>query len=1094
MLSSRAPRICRFPPALAGGPDRFPGALARLRALGFDHLVPGDCQDPAADGEPWPLRPHLQGVTGLVTLDDLVRAVRSGGLAPIVELDVRHVRREASAVAAHPERFRDPGGEGPDPRPLHARPLEVRLDDADVAEAWRRELASALARLARAGAGGLLAREAHRAGAAFWQQLLSAVRRQVPDFLAIADCLGEPPEVVEATAAAGFDMVLDSCAWWDLRAPWYLEQHERFRRVAGIVSAPVPPFGPAPVAEGEGAEGLRRRQLLRLALAATTGNGILVPAGFEYGAFLSPDDPTLRPGDLEAAAERAPFDISADLASVLAALGRSAAFASRGPLRRVSAPGTGAVALLRLAAESPLTAEGALLGLFDPDPVSAHGVAAGPILRAAGGRIGTFRKILPGGEGEILDPAAPPSLPPLGWSLWWGEAEVPKVRRRTRRDEQASEKRLFALAENRVAIERVTPELDGGRFPVKRAVGDVLRVEADIFCDGHDRLAACLMIRAVDEQDWHEVPMTPLVNDRWAAEVPLTRNTRYLYTVVAWRDLWASWCEEVAKKHDAGQAIDLELIEGRQLLERAREVLQGADLERLEAVLQRIGAHEGEPGELLALMLDPELRAMMKRRGPRTNLSRYGRELEVRVDRTAAVFSAWYEMFPRSQSGDPNRHGTFDDVIRRLPYVRDLGFDVLYFPPIHPIGRTHRKGRNNSLTARPGDPGSPYAIGSEEGGHTAVHPELGTPDDFRRLVAAAHAHGLEIALDFAIQCSPDHPWIREHPEWFDWRPDGTIKYAENPPKKYEDIVPVHFYREALPSIWYKLRDVLLFWVAQGVKIFRVDNPHTKPFPFWEWVILEVLERHPDVIFLSEAFTRPKVMKRLAKLGFQQSYTYFTWRNTKQELTEYLTELTKDEPKEYMRPNFFVNTPDINPFYLQTSGRPGFQVRALLASTLSPVWGMYNGFELCEARAIPGKEEYLDSEKYEIRAWDWDRPGHIRDDIALFNRLRREHPALWELTNLEFYNAWNDNILYYGKMTAELDDFLLFAVNLDPHHAHGCHFEVPLWKFGLPDDAAIGVEDLVDGTRFVWHGKIQHLWLDPQVRPYAIWRLLPPGQS
>jgi starch synthase (maltosyl-transferring) len=430
-------------------------------------------------------------VTGLATLDDLVRVVRSGGLAPLVELDVRHVRREAPAVAAHPERFRDPGGEGPDPRPPHARPLEVRLDDAHVAEAWRRELASALVRLARAGAGGLLVRAAHRAGAGFFRPLLAAVREEVPDFLAIADCLGEPPEVVEATAAAGFDMVLDSCAWWDLRAPWYLEQHERFRRVAGIVSSPVPPFGPAAVAEGEGsgAEELRRRQLLRLALAATTGNGILLPAGFEYGAFLSPDDPTLRPGDPEAAAERAPFDISAELGSVLAALGGSTAFASRGPLRRVSAPDAGAVALLRLCAESPLTAEGALLGLFDPDPVSAQGVAAGPILRAAGGRIGTFRRILPGGEGEILDPAAPPSLPPLGWSLWWGEAEVPKVRRRTRRDEQASEKRLYALAENRVAIERVTPELDGGRFPVKRAVGDVLRVEADISCDGHDRLA-----------------------------------------------------------------------------------------------------------------------------------------------------------------------------------------------------------------------------------------------------------------------------------------------------------------------------------------------------------------------------------------------------------------------------------------------------------------------------------------------------------------------------------------------------------------------------------------------------------------------------
>lgn len=1092
----RAPRICRFPPALASGATGLAAVLARLRELGFDHLLPGDCHNPAALGEPWPLRPHLQGITGIATLNGLVHAVREAGMAPLIELDVARVRPEAPVMAAYPERFHAALPHGPDPRPAAARTLMVRLDDGDIAAAWRRELAATIGELARAGAAGMLAREAHRAGPGFFAPLLAAIREQAPDFLAIADCLGEPPDMVAAVAAAGFDMVLDSCAWWDLWAPWYLEQHERFRQIAGIITSPVPPFAPGPAVLPPDAdpEGPRRLALLRLALANLAGNGILVPAGFEYGTLLSPDDPALRPGDLEAARERAPFDLSAELAEMLRLRQRFPDFAARGPLRRASAPEAGAVALLRLSGESALTTDSALLGLFDPDPASAHGIDPGLVLRAAGGRIGKFHRLLPGNGEELPGPSGPPVLPPLGWSLWRGEAEVHKPRQRSRRDEQASRKRLFALAETRVAIERVTPELDGGRFPVKRAVGDVLRVEADIFCDGHDQIAACLMIRAVDEPDWQEVPMAPLVNDRWVAEVPLTRNIRYFYTIAAWRDLWASWCEEVVKKHRAGQPIDLELIEGRQLLARACTLLTGADRERLEAMLRQIDDLTGEPGELLAVMLDPGLRALLTQRGPRTNLSHYSRELEVRVDRTAAVFSAWYEMFPRSQSGDPHRHGTFDDVIRHLPYVRDLGFDVLYFPPIHPIGRTHRKGRNNSLKALPGDPGSPYAIGSDQGGHTAIHPELGTFDDFRRLVEAAHAHGLEIALDFAIQCSPDHPWIREHPEWFDWRPDGTIKYAENPPKKYEDIVPVHFYREALPSIWYELRDVLLFWINHGVKIFRVDNPHTKPFPFWEWVILEVLERHPDVIFLSEAFTRPKIMKRLAKLGFQQSYTYFTWRNTKQELIEYLIELTQDEPKDYMRPNFFVNTPDINPFYLQTGGRPAFRVRALLAATLSPAWGMYNGFELCEARAMPGREEYLDSEKYEIRAWDWDRPGHIRDDIARFNRLRRAHPALWSLTGLEFYNAWNDNILYYGRMTADLKDFLLFAVNLDPHHAHGCLFEVPLWKFGLPDDASVGVEDLVHGTRFVWHGKIQHLWLDPQVQPYAIWRLLPPGQS
>jgi starch synthase (maltosyl-transferring) len=446
-------------------------------------------------------------------------------------------------------------------------------------------------------------------------------------------------------------------------------------------------------------------------------------------------------------------------------------------------------------------------------------------------------------------------------------------------------------------------------------------------------------------------------------------------------------------------------------------------------------------------------------------------------------------MFPRSQSGDASRHGTFADVITRLPYVRDLGFDVLYSTPIHPIGLTNRKGRNNALKAEPGDAGSTYAIGSAEGGHDAIHPQLGTFADFERLVSEARAHDLEIALDFAIQCSPDHPWIREHPEWFDWRPDGTIKVAENPPKKYEDIVNVHFYREAFPAIWYELRDTVLFWSERGVRIFRVDNPHTKPFPFWEWLIREVHGRFPDVIFLSEAFTRPKPMMRLAKLGFTQSYTYFTWRNAKHELTEYLVELTRGEAREYFRPNFFVNTPDINPYYLHTSGRPGFQVRLVLAATLACNYGIYNGFELCEGRPIPGKEEYLDSEKYELKAWDWDRPGHIREDIRLINRLRREHPALQQLQNLNFYNAWNDQILYYGKFTPDKQDFVLIAVNLDPHNPQGCHFEVPLWEFGLPDAASIDVEDLVTRNRFTWTGKIQHVLLDPNVRPYAIWRLL-----
>ena len=659
--------------------------------------------------------------------------------------------------------------------------------------------------------------------------------------------------------------------------------------------------------------------------------------------------------------------------------------------------------------------------------------------------------------------------------------------------------RLKSLAARRVAIEGVSPEIDGGRFPAKTVVGETFTVEADIFCDGHDVIDAALLVRrrGEGEEGWRESPMLLFDNDRWRGHWVFEAIGAHEFTILAWRDLFRSWRAEVSKKHAAGQDIALELEEGRRLVAAALETVRArgegetAEAHGLSALLAALAEHPGE-GERFGRLMGEETADLMRRARVRTNPSLYERVVPVTVDRRTAAVSAWYELFPRSTSDDPHRHGTFDDVIARLPTVQGLGFDVLYFPPIHPIGRTHRKGRNNALVAEPDDPGSPYAIGAAEGGHDAIHPELGGFADFHRLVRAAAEHGLEIALDFAIQCSPDHPWIREHPEWFDWRPDGTIKYAENPPKKYEDIVNVHFYRDALPSLWYALRDVVLFWVEHGVRIFRVDNPHTKPYPFWEWMIGEVQARHPDVIFLSEAFTRPKVMKRLAKLGFTQSYTYFTWRNHKHELIEYLTELTQDECRHYMRPNFFVNTPDINPFYLQTSGRPGFQVRLVLAATLAGNYGMYNGFEICEAEPVPGKEEYLDSEKYEIRAFDWERPGDIRADIRLVNRLRREQPALTHFTGLAFYNAWNDNILYYGKRTPDLSNFVLVAVNLDPHHGQGAHFEVPLWEFGLPDDASIEVEDLVTGYRFTWHGKVQHVWIDPHDRPYFVWRLVPPG--
>jgi starch synthase (maltosyl-transferring) len=657
--------------------------------------------------------------------------------------------------------------------------------------------------------------------------------------------------------------------------------------------------------------------------------------------------------------------------------------------------------------------------------------------------------------------------------------------------------RLNALAAQRVAIEAVEPAVDGGRFPVKWVVGRSVVVEADVFCDGHETIDARIVWRKAGAAGWAgAAPMRMLLNDRWRGGFRLDALGLHEFAIEAWRDLFATWRTDTAKKHAAGQDVRLEVTEGRIILERT---LQGSDRMgtedrvQVEAILRRLG--EAAEGDDLAILMEPETAEILSRCGLRANLSTLERPIPLWMDRERAVFSAWYELFPRSASGRTDRHGTFDDVIGRLPYVKDLGFDVLYFPPIHPIGKTNRKGKNNSLKAEPGDVGSPYAIGSEEGGHTAIHPELGSFEDFGRLVKAATEHGLEIALDVALNASPDHPWIKEHPDWFERRPDGSIKYAENPPKKYEDIVNFRYYLdEGRPNVgfWQGVRDMFLFWVGHGVTIFRVDNPHTKPLPFWKWVIEQVQAKVPEAIFLSEAFTRPKMMKRLAKIGFNQSYTYYTWRNAKWELQEYLTELSSGDMPYVMRPNFFTNTPDINPVPLQTAGRAGFRTRAIMAASLSPSWGMYNGFEICDAAPVPGKEEYLNSEKYELRAWDFDRPDHIKDDIRLINRIRAEHPALRTIEGIRFYNADNDNILYYGRFTPDLSDFLLFAVTLDPRSPQGAEIEIPIWEFGLPDHGQIGGTDLVTGQRFAWEGKMQRVWLTPYDRPYCIWSLQNPG--
>ena len=641
-----------------------------------------------------------------------------------------------------------------------------------------------------------------------------------------------------------------------------------------------------------------------------------------------------------------------------------------------------------------------------------------------------------------------------------------------------------------VVILNVSPEVDGGRFAIKREVGDELVVSADVFKEGHDKLTVMLMVRQRNEKNWREVPMTCINHglDRWQGSVVLTENTGYVYTVEAWSDVFESWRDEVHKKLAAGVDVSLELIEGCGLVEDAAGRATGEDKRYFKKTLERFATADYK--ERCTLLQATQLSETMARWPDRGTASRYDLELEVFVDRVGARYASWYEMFHRSQGTVPGRHATLKDCECRLPEIRDLGFDVIYFVPVHPIGKKHRKGPDNTLNAGPNDPGSPYAIGSDEGGHTALHKDLGTIDDFRHFVAVAADHGMEVALDFAIQCAPDHPWIQQHPDWFKFRPDGTIKYAENPPKKYQDIVNVDFYTGDQEGLWHEILHSVLFWVELGVKIFRVDNPHTKPVPFWEWLIREIRRDHPDVIFLAEAFTRPPMMRILAKVGFSQSYTYFTWRNFKHEITEYLTELTQSPVAEYMRPNFFPSTPDILPEYLQGSGRPGFATRFVLAATLSSVYGIYNGYELCEAAAVPGKEEYLHSEKYEYKVWDWDRPGNIKELIAKVNRIRRENPAMQELTNLRFYNASNDNILFYGKVSADRANIILIAVNLDPFDAHGTDIEIPLHDLGLTEQDNFVVEDLLSGAKHLWSGARHHLQIGPDNDQAMILRVKP----
>ncbi|MBX7111336.1 MAG: alpha-1,4-glucan--maltose-1-phosphate maltosyltransferase [Dehalococcoidia bacterium] len=640
---------------------------------------------------------------------------------------------------------------------------------------------------------------------------------------------------------------------------------------------------------------------------------------------------------------------------------------------------------------------------------------------------------------------------------------------------------------SRVVVDAVFPSVDGGRHPAKAIAGDPVFVRAHVFADGHDVLRAVARYRRLGEKRWSETPLTLATGDEWEGWFTAGAPGEMEFTVEGWVDRFATWRADLEKRITAEWDVSAELLDGAALLRRLAGHAKGDTARGLKRFATRIEGARGSYTERVEAALDPLLAALAQAADPREGATNY-RHLRLVVEPQRARFGAWYEFFPRSAGTDPTRSATFAEAAARLPDIAAMGFDVIYLPPIHPIGTTARKGRNNALVAQPDDPGSPWGIGSLEGGHMAVHPDLGTLEDFDRFLEQAAGHGLDVALDLALQCSPDHPWVTEHPEWFRHRPDGSIRYAENPPKQYQDIYPLNFETEDWAALWLEIRKVVDFWIGHGVNIFRVDNPHTKPFRFWHWLIAGVHETHPEVIFLAEAFTRPKVQQALAKFGFSQSYTYFTWRNTKAQIEQFFTELTQRPLADYFRPNLFANTPDILHAYLQEGGKPAFLVRLVLAATLGPSYGIYSGFEFCENVAVEGTEEYLDSEKYEIKPRDWDAPGNIKPTITRLNFLRREYAALQFNHRVWFLPTNDDHVVACIKRPPLGGPDVLVVVNLDVTSARDAWFGLPLESLGLPLEAPFLVEDALSGVTQSWAGEWNHVRLDPEVMPAAVFIL------
>ncbi|MDB5989241.1 MAG: alpha-amylase [Herbaspirillum sp.] len=1085
-----SPRIYCINPWLvdAGGWSRL---LDHCVALGFDHIL---------------IVRETMGASDLA-LESLLNECAERDVRVLLDLTLASVSSRDPLLQHHPEWFDAPQCEGDtalDPRHYGALRSSARMrwEDPAAMEAaftwWQQHLIE----MTDLGVAGFVVCAPGQVPCTVWQRLSAPLRERHACCHLLAWTPGCSAQQLSALSDCGFDAVFGSGAWWDFRADWWMEEQARLRAIAPPIAFPEDPFGPrlARLWHLNDPDSAQRAALRALRFAAASGNGWLMPMGFEYGLTEPLFGGFADAQAYQQACAQSAFNLSGPLGPIAQANRFVAEIGSRyygARLRMLSAPHAPTAEIeRRLLSDEKLPP---LLISVNSDLYQAQ--TQTPALQRSAENIESMATV------GISANAPDETIAPGALLIRYLPPPAPVITVTTRSRRAA----LVATCAPRIAIDVVTPAVDNGRFPVKRIIGESLTIEADILLDGHDHLAAKVLWRTADSRKWQSVPMREIGNDRWQAQLPLQRVGRYLFAIEAWRDTFGSYCDELDKKSRAGLDLTLELEEGRLLVLQAAAAADTSEKESklLKLIAKELTASKSQDSSELALhdvaraslLLAGETAILMQRNLPRQFAARTEIDYPVDAERTAARFAAWYELFPRSQSGEEHRHGTFIDVIDRLPAIAAMGFDTLYFPPIHPIGRRNRKGRNNSLTPDGNDPGSPYAIGSDEGGHDAIHPALGSLEDFRALRAAAGAHGLELALDFAIQCAPDHPWLSSHPDWFAWRADGSMRYAENPPKKYEDIVNVDFYADgAVPDLWIALRDVVLFWANEGVRSFRVDNPHTKPLPFWEWMIGDIRGRYPDALFLSEAFTRPKMMYRLAKLGFSQSYTYFTWRHTKQEFTAYLNELTQTPVSDFFRPNFFVNTPDINPFFLQRSGRPGFLIRAALAATLSGLWGVYSGFELCEAQAVPGKEEYLNSEKYQIRAWDWQRPGNIVAEIAQLNRIRCANPALQTHTGVVFLPIGNDHLLAFVKSTARRDgaagfgdNVILVVINLDPFTPHSGEIELPLWQFGLSDDGVLLAEDLARGHRFDWHGKRQTIALDPHDTPYAIWRLRPQGQ-